>query len=161
MIRRLNRKDKNNVFCFLSEVNDTFEDIYITEDKERKFLKRNWSLIEKVLKYQEVYGLFDSTLKGLLIILRGKGFRPYIKILTANTKYLIDLLMFLKWNYSEIDLYFKLKKENPLIKNILKTGFVMVGDRGKENLYFKKGIKILYKITPKDTYLVNEEKRLY
>jgi hypothetical protein len=96
-----------------------------------------------------------------MIIVREKGFRPYVKLLSKNSKYTIDMLKFLKWNFSEIDLYFKLKKENPLTSMIIKTGFIKIGDRGRELLFFKKGIKQLYKITPKDNYLKNEEKKLY
>jgi hypothetical protein len=118
-------------------------------------------LIKKILKYQEVYGLFQGSLKGILMIYRDKGFRPYVKLLVENSKFTIDLLKFLKWNFSEADLYFKLKRDNPLTEQIKKTGFTMIGDRGKELLFFKKGIKTLYKLTPKDNYLEDEEKRLY
>jgi hypothetical protein len=44
---------------------------------------------------------------------------------------------------------------------IIKTGFIKIGDRGRELLFFKKGLKQLYPITPKDEYLKNEDKRLY
>jgi hypothetical protein len=139
-----------DVVDFLSRVNDRNQDFYITFNKERKFLKGDGKLIKKVIRYQEVYGLNYSGLKGLLIIVRDKGFRPYLKILTESTKYNIDFLKWVKWNFSEIDLYCKFKKENPLATQILRTGFVRVGDRGKEILFFKKGVKSLYKLIPKD-----------
>lgn len=161
MIEKLKIKNKIDIYEFLSRVNDRFEDFYLTENKERKFLKNNWLLIEKVLLKQEVYGLFSNGLKAIMIIVREKGFRPYVKLLAENSKYTIDFLKFLKWTYFEKDLYMKLKKENPLSETIKKTGFVMVGDRGRELLFFKKGLKQLFKITPKDTYLIDEEKRLY
>jgi hypothetical protein len=161
MIERLKAKNQSDVYDFLSRVNDRFEDFYLTENKERKFLKNNWSLIEKVLQKQEVYGLFNNGLKAIMIIVRDKGFRPYVKLLAENSKYNIDFLKFLKWNWFERDLYFKLKKENPLSEQIKRTGFIMIGDRGKELLFFKKGMKQLFKITPKDTYLPQEENRLY
>jgi hypothetical protein len=96
-----------------------------------------------------------------MIIIRDKGFRPYVKLLAENSKYTIDLLKFLKWNFFEIDLYFKLKKDNPLSSMIIKTGFIKIGDRGRELLFFKKGMKQLYPITPKDNYLEDNTKRLY
>lgn len=161
MIQKLNIKNKFDVYDFMSSTNDRYEDTYITQNKERKFLKNNGSLIEKILKTQEVYGIENNGLKAIMIILREKGYRPYIKLLAKNSKYTIDMLKFLKWNFSEIDLYFKLKKENPLSEQIKRAGFVMIGDRGKELLFFKKGIKSLYKITAKDDYLKNEENRLY
>ena len=122
MIQRLNTKNLIDLMEFLSRVYDRYEDIYITHNKERKFLKNNWSLIEKVLETQEVYGLFNDGLRGILIIIHEKNFRPYVKLLTENSKYTIDMLKFLKWNYFEKDLYMKVKKENPLAEQIKKTG---------------------------------------
>lgn len=151
MIKRLNGKNVIDLIEFFNRVNDRFEDTYITINKERVFLKNNWKLLNKILKYQEIYAIdCDNGIKGILIILREKNFRPYIKILTESTKYNIDLLKFLKWNFGEIDLYAKLKKENPLATQIIRTGFIRIGDRGKEILFLKKGIKTLYKIIPKD-----------
>jgi len=161
MIERLKRKHKMDIHDFLSKINDKYEDFYFTENKERKFLKNNWSLIEKILIKQEVYGIFNNGLKGLLIIFREKSFRPYVKLLTENSKHNIDFLKFLKWNFFEVDLYMKLKKENPLSEQIRKTGFIKVGDRGREVLFFKKGLKQIYPIIPKDNYLPKEENRLY
>jgi len=161
MIQRLKIQNTMDVSDFLSRINDRFEDFYLTENKERKFLKNNLVLIKKVLKRQECYGLFNNGLRATIFIIRDKGFRPYVKLLSENSKYTIDLLKFLKWNFFEKDLYFKLKKENPLTEYIKKTGFIMIGDRGKELLFYKKGMKQLYKITPKDDYLPKEENRLY
>lgn len=161
MIQRLKLKNTIDVYEFLSRINDRFEDFYITKEKERYFLKNNWSLIEKILQKQEVYGIFSNSLKAIMIIVRDKGFRPYVKLLAENNKYTIDLLKFLKWNFFEKDLYFKLKKENPLSEQIKKTGFIMIGDRGRELLFFKRGMKQLYKMTPKDDYLPEQEHRLY
>ena len=155
MIKRLNYKNYIDLFDFLSNTNDRFEDFYVTLDKERKFLKNNWSLIKKVLHKHECYGLIDKGMNGILMIVRDKGYRPYVKLLTKSSKYNIDLLKFLKWNFLEVDLYFKLKKENPLAEQIKKTGFIKIGDRGREILFFKKGIKQLYKVVPKD---VREDK---
>jgi len=160
MIKRINYKYAIDVFEFIKRVKDVHEDMYITENKERYFLK-DLKIIEKILKSQEVYILEKKDVKGILLIYRSKGFRPYVKLLSENSKYAIDMLKFLKWNFSEIDLYFKLKKENPLSEQIKRTGFTMIGDRGRELLFFKKGIKQLYKLTPKDTYLAEKENRLY
>ena len=161
MIQKLKMYNKIDVYDFLSRINDRYEDFYITKDKERKFLKNNWSLIKEVLEKQEVYGLFQDSLKAIMVIIRDKGFRPYVKLLTENSKYTIDMLKFLKWNWFEKDLSIKVKKENPLSTMIIKTGFIKIGDRGRELLFYKKGLKQLYPITPKDTYLIDEEHRLY
>jgi hypothetical protein len=160
MIKRINYKNTIDVFDFLKKVKDTYEDMYITENKERIFLK-DLKIISKIIKSQEVYVLEDKEIKAILIIYRSKGYRPYVKLLSENSKYTIDMLKFLKWTFFEKDLYFKLKKENPLSQTIIKTGFVKIGDRGRELLFFKKGLKQIFKITPKDLYLVDEENRLY
>lgn len=161
MIQRLTVENKIDVYDFLSRVEDRHQDFYLTEDKSRKFLKNDWSLITKVLLKQEVYGLENNGIKAIMIIVRDKGFRPYVKLLAENSKYTIDMLKFLKWSYFEKDLYFKLKKNNPLSQIIKNTGFIKIGDRGLEDLFFKKGLKQLFKITPKDLYLVDNENRLY
>lgn len=161
MVQRLKVKHTLDIYDFLSRINDQYKDFYITKEKERHFLKNNLYLIEKVLKYQECYGLFNDNLKGILFIVRDKGYRPYVKLLAENSKYTIDLLKYLKWNFLETNLYFKLKKDNPLSRFIFKTGFIKIGDRGREVLFFKKGIKQLHKLTPKDIYLKDEENRLY
>jgi hypothetical protein len=161
MIKKLKIQNKIDVYEFLSRINDRYEDTYITVNKERKFLKKDWSLIEKVLEKQEVYGLFQNGLKAIMIIFKEKGFRPYVKLLAENSKYTIDMLKFLKWNFFEKDLYMKLKKENPLSEQIKKTGFVMIGNRGRELLFYKKGMKQLFEIIPKDDYLIDEENQLY
>jgi len=161
MIKKLKVPNKIDVYEFLSRINDRYEDTYITVNKERKFLKKDWSLIEKVLEKQEVYGLFQNGLKAIMIIFKEKGFRPYVKLLSENSKYTIDMLKFLKWNFFEKDLYMKLKKENPLSEQIKKTGFVMIGNRGRELLFYKRGMKQLFEIIPKDDYLIDEEHRLY
>jgi hypothetical protein len=160
MISRINYKYATEVLEFIHKIKDCYKDMYITDNKERIFLN-NLKLITKLLKYQEIYILKDKEIKGLLMIYRSKGYRPYVKLLAENSKYTIDMLKFLKWTFGEKDLYFKLKKENPLSEQIKKTGFSMIGDRGKELLFFKKGMKQLYKITPKDDYLPDDEHRLY
>ena len=156
MIQRLKERNYLDVYDFLLRVNDVYSDFYVTINKERKFLKGNWDLIKKTLQYQECYGLFDGELKGILIILHEKNFRPYCKLLAENRKYTIDLLKWFRWNFLEQTLFFKLKKENPLSKIILKTGFVKIGDRGSEILFEKKGIKDIRKLVPKDDYLGKE-----
>jgi hypothetical protein len=161
VIEKLKQKNLSDLIEFFDRVNDKYQDTYITLNKERIFLKGNWSLIEKILKYQEIYAVIDKEIKGIMIILHEKGFRPYVKLLAENTKFTIDLLKFLKWNFLGQNLFFKLKKENPLSQMILKTGFIKIGDRGAELLFEKKAIKEIYKFTPKDDYLPKEENRLY
>jgi hypothetical protein len=161
MIEKLTIKNTLDIINFLLELNDRYEDFYLTIDKERKFLKNNWSLIKKILKYQECYGYFDDGLKGLLIVYRSKGFRPYLKILTVDYTATNSLMKFFVWNRNDIEIFCKLKIDNPIVNAIKKFGFFIKGNRGKEVLLIKKGFKTLNKITPKDDYLEDDEKKLY
>jgi hypothetical protein len=150
MIQKLKLQNQVDVYDFLSQVNDRFQDFYITKEKERYFLKGNWSLIKKVLRKQEVYGIYNNGLKGIMIIVREKGFRTYIKLLTESNKYYYDLMIYLRFNFMDKELFAKLKINNPLAEILKRKGFINIGMRGKEVLLQKKAIKEIYKLTPKD-----------
>jgi len=149
MIQKLGLKNKIDICEAVGRIRDTFEEFYITENKDRKYL-RDLKLIEKLLKQQEIYALVQKEIKGLLLIYRQKGFRHYAKILAEDNASSRALIKFLIWNFSNSDIYIKLKKINPLVKYLLaenpvtkKTMFKFAGDRGKEILlYRKKEIKI-------------------
>ncbi len=141
MIVRLNCKNKIDVYNFVISNPDKFEDCYVTINKERKFLK-DLKLIEKILKYQEVYALYEKGIEGILIIFKEKGFRSYLKILAKNSKIEWNLLRYFSWNYFD-EIYAKLKLDNPLTRTLQKQnkvtkklifGFISKGNRGKEIL---------------------------
>lgn len=161
MIERLVKKNLIDIINLVSELKDQYEDFYFTIDKSRLFIKDNRKLIKKLLISEECYGYFEDGLKGLLIIYRSKGFRPYLKILALNDNIIDKLMKYFVWNRNELDIFCKLKLENPIIKIIKKYGFFPKGDRGKEVLLFKKGFKTLTKILPKDYSLDEKENRLY
>lgn len=164
MIERLKVKHTIDIIEFLERVPDKYEDIYITSNRERIFLKKNWYLTKKLLKHQEVYGLFKGELRAFMIIYREKGFRPYLKIISENSKYAKDLIKFLMWNYLGTEIFLKLKINNPLLdefvkririsntftKFISKGKFYVKGLRGQEILLIKKAIRVEKKLKPKD-----------
>jgi len=160
MIERLNKRNMMDVYEFVQKIKDRFEDFYITCENQRLFLT-DFKLITKILEKQEIYSVYDKGVKGLMIIFKEKGFRPYIKILSENRKAESALIKYLMMNFSEQDLYIKVKKENPLAKYLKYFGFVQTGDRGLEVLLFRKGIRILHKMLPKDILLNDDEERLY
>jgi hypothetical protein len=160
MIRRINYKSTIDVFEFINRVKDKYEDMYITENKERIFLNK-LKVIDKILKTQEVYVLEEKEIKGILLIYQSKGFRPYIKLLAESNKYYYDFMIFLRFNFMDKDLFAKLKNNNPLVWILQKKGFINIGLRGKEVLLHKKAEKILYKFVAKDEYLPDDEHRLY
>jgi len=145
MIRRLKIKDSINFYEFCLRCQDKYEDWYITQNKERKFISGDLKLIEKLLRYQEIYAEEEKEIKGILIILHEKGFRPYLKILAKDSKTEWDLLKFLTWNNFD-EIYAKLKLTNPLARTLQKQnritkrltfGFIAKGFRGKEILLYR------------------------
>jgi hypothetical protein len=139
MILRLSEKDFLDVLLFSQAGYDRYKDFYITSERERNFLQDEKS-VRSLLKKQACYGITEKDLKGMLIIYKEKGFRPYIKILAQNIKIENDLLKFLFWNYGHEDLYMKIKKENSLCRILPKRGFVFQVNRGQEILFFRKGV---------------------
>jgi hypothetical protein len=137
MIKRLNQHNLTDVCEFVSRVKDTYEDFYVTTNKQRVFLK-DLKLIKKILNNQEVIGLENSgELKAILIIYREKTFRPYVRVLAEKNDYIYDLMKYLNWNYN-CELFIKFKKTNPLSKIAQKFFFNFIGDRGTEILLAKK-----------------------
>jgi hypothetical protein len=160
MIKRLNHRNRIDILEFMSRVSDTYQDFYVTIDKNRIFFK-DAKTIKKIINKQEIYGIDEGEIKGLLIIYREKGFRPYVKILASDFKYQGKLVKFLIWNFSNQDLYAKFKKFNPLTKILQRYGFIFQGDRGDEILLYRKGEKRIFKVgaKDKDEYDNNETKR--
>lgn len=149
MLKRLNHKNKIDILEFLSRVSDNYQDFYITIDKNRIFIK-DCKILDKIIKKQEIYGIDEGEIKGLLILYREKGFRPYVKILANEYKYQNHLIKYLVWTFSNQDLYAKFKKFNPLTKMLQRHGFIFQGDRGDEVLLYRKAEKRIFKIGDKD-----------
>lgn len=154
MIKRLKPKNLIDVYNFVKNTPDNYQEFYITSGNERIFLN-NTRIIEKILKNQKIYGFYkDGELKGLLLIFREKGFRPYFKLLTNDRSVSWALCRFFVWNVFE-ETYAKLKADNPLVAYLTKInkytrratiGFVNKGNRGKEVLLFRPSQpKIIFK----------------
>jgi len=136
MIIRLQEKHYTDILIFIKETNDKYNDFYITKNKQRIFFL-NTNFIKNIIKNQEIYGLFENELVGLFLIYREKGFRPYIKIIGKNYNIEEKLIKFLSWNFSELELFAKVKKYNSLNRLLQKYGFIFTGDRGQEILLIK------------------------
>lgn len=160
MIERLTKRNTMDVHEFIQKTKDKFEDFYITKNNQRIFLT-DLKTINKVLEKQIIYSYYDKGVKGLMIVFQEKGYRPYIKLLTESRKAESALIKYLMMNHSEQDLYIKIKKESPLAKYIRYFGFLQQGDRGLEVLLYRKGIKILHKMMPKDLLIPDDSQRLY
>jgi hypothetical protein len=64
MIQRLKERNALDIYEFINRVKDIYQDFYVTIDKQRKFLN-NIDIIGKLLKYQEIYGLYTDKLQGI------------------------------------------------------------------------------------------------
>ena len=137
MIRKLTRKDNLSIYEFVSRVSNTYQDFYITKDKQRVFLTDR-KLIDKILRYQDVYAVDDAgTFRAILLVYREKGFRPYIRILAEKNNYIYDLLKFLNWQYN-CEFFIKVKKTNPIAKICQRFFWEFCGNRGEEILFVHK-----------------------
>jgi hypothetical protein len=146
MIKKINYKKLLDVLDFTLNNEDKFEDFYVTSERKRIFIK-DLKIIDKILRYQEVYGFYDKSLIGIILIYREKTFRPYIKILAKDEKTSIELIRFLVTTAGHLDLFFKLKKINPISRIAQRYGFEFMGNRGQELLLVrKKSINRLVKI---------------
>jgi hypothetical protein len=136
MIKNLNYKNSIDMYEFCLRCQDKYEDWYITKNKSRLMIK-DLKLIETILKTQEVYAIEESgEIKALLLILKEKGFRTYIKVLAEKNDDIYSLMKWLNWNVNQ-ELFIKCKKTNPLSKISQKFFFNFIGDRGSEILLIK------------------------
>jgi len=152
MIERLKEKNAIDIYDLFLRVGDKTNDFFITKDQKRIYIN-SLKLIDKILKYNEVYGLFEKELKGIFIVIREKNYRPYLKFLVDNRETARNLIKFVLWNYQE-ELFIKLNKENILIDktefrrqgklsviyySLLKSKvWKFQGDRGAEILFHKE-----------------------
>ena len=133
---KLSKKDRLKIIALLDENIDLYGDFYITKNNLRLFIRENVNI------------LFDSLNKGDKIaynkdgIILVKGFsdkanRKYIKVLTKNNDTSDKLLKVISWNL-KIDLFVKIKKNNPLKEVLRQNGFAFLANRGKEILMVRR-----------------------
>ena len=134
-----NQKEKRTIENILSETVDLFGDFYCTKDNMRISIRDNSDLLFNYLKKgsQVIYDVNKEN--GMALILKEKGFRTYIKILTKDYFLACDFLKVINWHIKE-DVYVKLHKNNLLIKAFQKNGYSFIGNRGMETLLMRKYI---------------------
>jgi len=157
MIKRLNQKNKIDVYIFLKDCIDRFNEMFVTVNRKRFYLRNNSDLIYKILRTQEVYAIYEDGIKGIMVIFREKGFRTYVKFLSFNNKYNRDLLKYFIWNFLGQEIYCKVKKNNPLSEILKKKIFIQIGNRDHECLLVKKAIRNLRPFVSKDDYIDYDE----
>jgi len=135
----LTEKEKQEVISALENLSDIYRDFYLTKNNCRLFFKENKELLLDSIKKGDKIVYSEE---GLLIV---NGFsdnanRKYLKILAKDLSITKNLLNVLLWNLNNIDLYIKIKKNNPIVELLQNQGFVWLGNRGAEVLYIKKSV---------------------
>lgn len=136
MIIRLKESHYTDIALLIKDIKDNYQDFYITKNKQRIYFT-DTRFIQNIIKTQEIYGLFEQELLGLFLIYREKGFRPYVKILGKNYNIEEKLIKYLSWTFTDIELFAKIKKGNPINQLLQNIGFIFVGGRGKEILLLR------------------------
>lgn len=133
------KQEKREIENVLSEIPDLYGDFYSTQNNIRISLRDNSDILLKYLRKGSQFVYEQGNDKGIALVLKEKGFRTYVKILTRDEKLANNLLKLITWHtYS--DLYAKIHKNNPLIKVFNRNGYIFKGDRGSEILLYKKYI---------------------
>jgi hypothetical protein len=127
------QKEKKTIKAILDNCVDLYGDFYVTRENIRIALRDNSDILFNYLKKGSQFVYDETNENGIALILREKGFRTYIKILTKDTYLANKFLKMISWHVKE-NLYVKLKKNNPLIKTFQYNNFQFKGDRGNEIL---------------------------
>lgn len=149
----MNKKEKRFVEYVLSDVCDLYSDFYCTKDNVRIPLRDNPDILFKYLGKGDVIVYEEDNEAGIGLVTgwSDKAYRKYVKLLTRDEHLASNLLKIINFS-ANIDLYAKLKKNNPLIKIFQRNGYSFKGDRGSEILLMRK-----YIYHPQKEYKKDEE----
>lgn len=146
----VSKKDKRLIEQILYNCVDLYGDFYSTKSNIRISLRDNPDEVFSYLRKGSKFAFENNNEQGIAIILKEKGFRTYVKVLTRDLNLATNLLKIINWNISE-DLYVKIHKNNPLIKAFQRQGFKIKGDRGSEFLLYRQYIARPKRIYNKDS----------
>lgn len=128
----LSKKEESQIQSILVDLVDSYGDFYITKNNLRLFIKDNLDVLFDCLKKGDKIAFHEE---GVAIVAgySDNSPRKYLKILTRELKDIDGLLKIVYWN-SKTDLFCKVKNNNPIKDQLLKSGFKFIGGRGKEVL---------------------------
>lgn len=133
----ISKKEKPTIVGLLNELSDDYADFYVTKNYQRIFLNENIDLLFRLLRTGEKI-VYNE--KGLLITtgFSDKSERKYVKILAENEQIADKLLKVLLWNVNTINLWIKVKANNPIINALINNGWRIFKYRGQEILYVRR-----------------------
>ena len=135
---QLPKAEKSKIKWIIEEIWDSYRDFYITKKRDRLFIKENLHLLYETLEKGDKI-LYDED-KGIILItgFADKAFpRKYVKILAKDVECADKLLQVCLWNFGELNLYCKIKKNNPIKEVLERNGFRIKGCRGLEWLLLR------------------------
>jgi len=151
MIRPIKSKDKLK-FLHYCQKKDEYDDFYIIKDNVR-FLLNNFKnaklcFNEAVKRGNKIFiSEENNEIIGVILVFNYKDTfsKQYLHILSDNDKITKNLLKYLFWNL-DLDLYIKVKSNNPLTKILNRNYFEKISNENNEELYLhKKFIKRVQK----------------
>lgn len=138
MKSKLTKTEQDKVKNILLNLTDLYAEFYLTISNLRVFIKENLDLLFDKLDEGDKITYND---RGILII---NGFadnrdRKYIKLIYEDLKVANSLLE--KLEDINIEVFIKIKRNNPLKTILEKNGFKLLKNRGKEILMIKNKSK--------------------
>lgn len=148
----LSNSEKWDVSVLVKECSDLYSEFYITKDKLRIFIKENLDVLWNTLKRGDklvfgegtvgiITGFAERQIEVVDIKTNEKKIIPsrkYIAILSKGEENANRLLRYVAEKFRTIDLFAKVKKDDPTLKCFYSNGFVFLHGRGKELLLYKK-----------------------
>ena len=148
----LSKNDKLNLMLLINELPDVYGEFYITKNKLRLFIKENidslWNTLkngDKILYGEEAIGVItgfaDKEIEIIDSVTNEKKTiksRKYLTFLGKNVKNIERLLQYISGEFKVVDLFCKIKKDNPILKSFYNNNWVFLHGRGKELLLCKK-----------------------
>ena len=133
---RLTKAEKSNISCFINETEDPWGEFYQTRLRMRLYIRENLDLFFDSLKTGDKIAYNDMAI-AIITGFSDKFNRHYIKFLVKDLKSADELLKSISWSLN-IDVWCKLKKNNPLVEVLKANNFKYYASRGKEQLLVKQ-----------------------
>ena len=132
---RLTKKEKLQITEMVKTISDPFSEFYLTKDRLRLYIAQNLELLFASLKKGDKI-IYNENSIAILDGFSDNYKRHYIKFLSKSPSDIDNLLKNLTWNL-KIDIWCKIKKNNPLLSILQNNEFNFFADRGRECLIYR------------------------